>query len=59
MWYFASFMAGLFFGMFFTALFQANRNLDDKDRAEHAIKMQEYYKAECKEMQDIINKRGG
>lgn len=54
MMYFACFMVGAFFGMLFTALFQANRNIEDRERAEHAIKIANWYKEKCKEMQEEL-----
>ena len=48
---FIMFLSGVFFGIIFTALLQANRNAEDRERAEHAIKMAEYYKQKCKELQ--------
>ena len=48
---FIMFLVGVFFGVLFTALLQANRNAEDKARAEHAIRMANYYKDKCKEMQ--------
>lgn len=48
---FIMFLAGTFFGILFTALLQANRNAEDRERAEHAVKMAEYYKEKCKELQ--------
>ena len=56
---FISFMVGLFFGMFLTALFQANRNVEDMERAEHAIKIANYYKDKCKEMQERLREYEG
>lgn len=41
---FILFMCGLIIGIFVTALTQANRNREDKERAEHAIKQAERYK---------------
>ncbi len=56
MMYFAFFMGGVFFGMLFTALFQANRNAEDKERAEYAIKVANWYKDKCKEMQEELKR---
>ncbi len=41
---FILFMCGLIVGIFITALTQANRNREDKERAEYAIKRAERYK---------------
>ena len=48
---FIMYLTGVFFGIIVTALLQANRNAEDRERAEHAIKMAEYYKNKCKELQ--------
>lgn len=48
---FIMFLIGVFFGVLFTALLQANRNAEDRERAEHAVKMAEYYKQKFKELQ--------
>ena len=47
---FIMYFAGVFSGILVTALLQANRNCEDKARAEHAVKMAEYYKEKCKEL---------
>lgn len=41
---FIFFMIGAFLDILITALFQANRNNADRERAEHAIKQAERYK---------------
>lgn len=41
---FILFMCGLIVGIFLTAVTQANRNAQDRERAEHAIKQAKKYK---------------
>ena len=41
---FILFMCGLIVGIFFTALTQANRSAQDRERAEHAIKQAKRYR---------------
>ena len=41
---FILFMCGMIIGIFLTAITQANRNIQDRERAEHAIKQAERYK---------------
>mgnify|MGYP004498349359 CR=1 FL=1 len=41
---FILFMAGIIIGIFITAITQANRNAQDRERAEHAIKQAKKYR---------------
>lgn len=41
---FILFMCGLIIGIFITAITQANRNAQDRERAEHAIKQAKKYR---------------
>ena len=54
---FISFMLGLWIGMFITALFQANRNIEDKERCEHAIKMATYYQNQRNEFAEELKQQ--
>lgn len=47
-----TFVGGTCVGCIIMGIFQGNRNSEDKERAEHAIKMANYYKEKCKEMQE-------
>lgn len=52
---FIMFLAGAFFGIFITAISQANRNAEDRERAEYAVNKANFYKKKCRELQEIVN----
>lgn len=49
---FIMFMGGAIFGLVIASLINTSSNAEERERAEHAVKMAEYYKQKCKELQD-------
>lgn len=49
-------MAGAMVGVMITSIFQANRNIEDREKLKSAIRLKDYYKDKCREMQEIIRR---
>ena len=52
MLYFIIFILGGIFGLSIYSVVNASKTAEERERAEHAIKMAEYYKNKCKELQE-------
>lgn len=48
---FIMFFVGGIFGLSIGSVLNANKTAEERERAEHAIKMAEYYKNKCEELQ--------
>ena len=51
MLYFIIFIIGGILGLSISAVVNANKTAEERERAEYAIKRAEYYKQKCKELQ--------
>lgn len=49
---FIMFIVGAVFGLVIASLINASSNAEERERAEYAIKMAQYYKNKCKELQN-------
>lgn len=51
MLYFIMFFVGGVFGLAIGSVLNASKTAEERERAEYAVKMAEYYKNKCKELQ--------